>query len=604
MEHWRFQNKLAVPHVDEHRLVFTSKSPFLLEHAGAWNLCYDTIQMIDRELQGAHDLHLQRGLPPFFATSVAGAGSAESFAQYVEVAGWRPLPLNLNVSDVPKLARTLGGHDLYNEPLAPLRELIQNAADAIEVRSLIEDDFSIEDGLITIRFFESGGETILEIEDNGIGMSERVLTTALLDFGFSFWKSSSARREFPGLQAQTERLRGKYGIGFFSIFMWSSRIAVCSRRFNEGVDETRVLEFRHGLESRPLLRAARAGEKSSKWSTRIRAPLAANFLNSPVSTSNGRGDAWPPYLHREYKRYYEQQESWSWLQRIRLLCGPLSIRVNLESSSGLQQVSLPNWSDCSPNEFLEFFGDILFGKDPDSERFVGTLTPISGPPPMGGRCFISPYGDRYPGVGVYDKGIFITRSARPGLYGLVQSTVSNAARDRFKGNGYLIDKLWFETVRPKAFGLCRNIGEKLAIQKVLISSGNPDITQPLFIRNRELISISELMRQVTEDGFFHIRLSEVRDSLFSWKAIDKLSVIVGLPVNERRVYPLLEFAGNLLRDSNLEDHIESGEQPLFRFLRTVRDALGSNVKIESEYHEVGGYREDYIDISFCALPVD
>lgn len=215
IEHWQFQAKLTVPHVADQRLVYTSKNPFSVEQAGAWNLCFDTIQLVDRELRDANDLQLQKELPTFLVTGVAGAGSAENFARYVEVTGWKPLPLNLNVSDVPKLARTLGGHDLYNEPLAPLRELIQNAADAIEVRSLIEDDFSLDDGLITVRFIENAAETILEIEDNGIGMSERVLTTALLDFGFSFWKSSAARREFPGLQARTERLRGKYGIGFF-----------------------------------------------------------------------------------------------------------------------------------------------------------------------------------------------------------------------------------------------------------------------------------------------------------------------------------------------------------------------------------------------------
>lgn len=601
MEHWRFQSKLTVPHMEDHRLVFTSKSPFLVEQAGAWNLCYDTIQMIDRELQDAHDLQLQRNLSPFLATSVAGAGSAEGFSRYVEVAGWQPLPLNLNVSDVPKLARTLGGHDLYNEPLAPLRELIQNAADAIEVRSLIEEDFSIEDGLITIRFVESGAETTLEIEDNGIGMSERVLTTALLDFGFSFWKSSAARREFPGLQAKVDRLRGKYGIGFFSIFMWSTRIAVCSRRFNEGVDATRVLEFRHGLESRPLLRAAGAGEKSSKWTTRIRAPLGANFLRNPVPTPNGRDETWSDRYHRGFKNSYEGS---SWLQRIKLLCGPLSIKVNLETSGGTQQASLPQWRDCSPSEFLDFFGDVVFRKTTDSERFVGTLSPLSEQPPLGGRCFLSPYGDQSSGVGIYEKGIFITRAARDGIYGIVQSNVTNAARDRFASTKFYADKAWFDTVRPKAFGLCRNIGEQLALQKLLISIGAPEITQPLFIRNREFISISVLKRKISEDGFFHIRLSEEGDDKFSWRAIEKLEVIIGLTINEKRVYPLLSFGGNISSDTDLEKCIESGEQPLFRFLREVRDILGPNVKIESEHHEVSGYRDDYIDITLLSFPPD
>ena len=542
MEHWRFQNKLTVPHVEDHRLVYTSKSPFLVEHAGAWNLCFDTIQLIDRELHDAYDLHIQKNLPTFLVTSVAGASAAASFAKYVEVADWQPLPLNFNVSDVPKLARTLGGNDLYNEPLAPLRELIQNAADAIEVRSLIDNDFSIEDGLITIRLIESGSETVLEIEDNGIGMSERVLTTALLDFGFSFWKSSAARQEFPGLQSKVDRLRGKYGIGFFSIFMWSSQIAVCSRRFNEGSEATKVLEFRQGLESRPLLRTSGAGEKSTKWSTRVRAPLSSNF----VSSFGGKEEEYASMRMRH--TYRKPIQSDSWLHKIRRLCGPLAIKVNLETSSGVQQASLPDWRDCSPNEFLDFFGDIIFRRNPDSDRFISTLATLSEPPPMGGRCFLSPYGEQYSGIGVYEKGIYITTVGHVGAYGVVQSNVTNAARDRFLKLHVATDKTWLDIVRPKAFALCRNIGEQLALQKVLASIDSPDINQPLFIRNRKFITYADLKRNLSEEGFFHIRLVEDSENQFSWKLTDKLSVITGLTVNEQRVYPLIKFEGDISRD--------------------------------------------------------
>ncbi|HQT32935.1 MAG: hypothetical protein B7X82_14470 [Hydrogenophilales bacterium 17-64-65] len=600
MEHWQFQNRLTVPHVEEHRLVYTSKSPFPVEYAGAWNLCFDTIQMVDRELRDANDLHLQKNLPQFLVTGVAGAGSAENFAQYVEVTGWQPLPLNLKVSDVPKLARTLGGHDLYNEPLAPLRELIQNAADAIEVRSLIEDDFSLEDGLITIRFIENGAETILEVEDNGIGMSERVLTTALLDFGFSFWKSSAARREFPGLQAKTDRLRGKYGIGFFSVFMWSSHIAVCSRRFNEGVDATRVLEFRHGLESRPLLRAAGAGEKSSKWSTRMRIALGTDFLTSPIPAPEGR-DARLAHMYMSRRNHSEPK---SWLQKIRLLCGPLTIKVNVETSSGTQQASLPNWRDCAPNEFLEFFGNVIFNRNAGVDRFIGTLTSFTEPPPLGGRCFISPYSEQNSAIAVYEKGIFITHVTRPGICGVIQSQVTNAARDRFSELTVLNDKTWINAVRPKAFNLCRNLGEQLALQKFLISIDSPDSSQPLFIQNREFLSISELKRKLSEDGFFHIRLVEEREEQFVWKAADRLSVITGLTINERRVHPLVTFDGSVSPDSNLTEQIHSGQEPLFHFLREIQDTLGPNVTITSEHHEVSGYKEDYIDVTFQAEPVD
>jgi len=53
---------------------------------------------------------------------------------------------------------------------------------------------------------------------------------------------------------------GKYGIGFFSVFMWGERVRVTTRRYDEAQDETRVLEFENALKSRPLLRKALEAE--------------------------------------------------------------------------------------------------------------------------------------------------------------------------------------------------------------------------------------------------------------------------------------------------------------------------------------------------------
>lgn len=43
---------------------------------------------------------------------------------------------------------------------------------------------------------------IIEVEDNGVGMSPKVLTGPFLDFGQSFWGTSLMHEELPGLESK------------------------------------------------------------------------------------------------------------------------------------------------------------------------------------------------------------------------------------------------------------------------------------------------------------------------------------------------------------------------------------------------------------------
>jgi len=106
---------------------------------------------------------------------------------------------SVQVSDVPRLLTCLGGKELYGRnPRVPLRELIQNASDAVRARWAIES--RPEDwGKIAVRLGQDGGEHWLEVEDTGIGMSPLVLTKYLLDFSTTFWGSSAMIDELPGL---------------------------------------------------------------------------------------------------------------------------------------------------------------------------------------------------------------------------------------------------------------------------------------------------------------------------------------------------------------------------------------------------------------------
>lgn len=254
--HWAFQERLARPHIELDAMVFTTGQPFGREDAEAWWLAYDTLNSVDRELRDV-DLLLQgRNREVLKARRIKGAGSPEILARSVQTRGWRPVDARLQVSDVPRIVENLGGSKLYgNDPTVALRELIQNAADAVQARRKYQKR-AADWGLITVGLLSEGDKVWLVVEDNGIGMSEQVLTGPLLDFGTSFWRSPQAMEEFPGLMAAGMHAIGRFGIGFFSVFMLGPVVRVYSRRCDKGQDTGRLLEFRGGTSARPILSPA------------------------------------------------------------------------------------------------------------------------------------------------------------------------------------------------------------------------------------------------------------------------------------------------------------------------------------------------------------
>jgi hypothetical protein len=251
--HWSFQERLARPHIELDAVVFTTGQPFGREDAEAWWLAYDTLNAVDRELRDVDLLLQARGREVLKARRVKGAGSPEILARTVQTRGWRPVDARLQVSDVPRIVESLGGLKLYgNDPTVALRELIQNAADAVQARRRYQKR-PADWGLIAVGLLAEGGRTWLVVEDNGIGMSEQVLTGPLLDFGTSFWRSSLAMDEFPGLMAAGMHAIGRFGIGFFSVFMLGRVVRVYSRRCDRGQETGRLLEFRDGTAARPIL---------------------------------------------------------------------------------------------------------------------------------------------------------------------------------------------------------------------------------------------------------------------------------------------------------------------------------------------------------------
>lgn len=269
-QHWLFQQRLYQPRLESERLVYTSKSSFRPDEFNSWWLCFDTLKMIDEELRDVDSILGDSRRPRLKAKGVAAINNINLLSRLIGTDGWVPVDTKIHVGNVAKLVKSLGGEQLYGKNLlVPLREIIQNACDAVRARRTLEGEDSTW-GTVTVRAGSDKTGHYIEVEDNGVGMSTAVLSGPFLDFGTSLWNSSLMHEEFPGLESKGFSSTGKYGVGFFSTFMWGERVSVTTRRFEESRKSTRVLNFDKGLSSRPLLREAHEDEYIKDGGTRIR----------------------------------------------------------------------------------------------------------------------------------------------------------------------------------------------------------------------------------------------------------------------------------------------------------------------------------------------
>ncbi|MBC2878578.1 MULTISPECIES: HSP90 family protein [Streptomyces] len=105
-------------------------------------------------------------------------------------------------------------HHLYSSPKVYLRELLQNAVDAITARRAEEPTAPA-----TVRLHADGGR--LRVEDSGIGLTEADVHDLLATIG------RSSKRD--GLESARSEFLGQFGIGLLACFVVAEEIRVVSR---------------------------------------------------------------------------------------------------------------------------------------------------------------------------------------------------------------------------------------------------------------------------------------------------------------------------------------------------------------------------------------
>ncbi|SDG98916.1 HD domain-containing protein [Bosea robiniae] len=267
LDHWDFQARLKPGLLRNGALLFESKIAFNRDNMSSWWTAFDSVSVADRELRDCDKeirVRIQRqshhDLKRFAAINAEGANDPERLKQFIKVTGWLPVDTAVRIGNPVSLIEKLGGWALYgNDLIAPARELIQNAADAIRAREHLGTN-TVYKGIIEIDILIDEKSDLFSpckivISDNGIGMPPEIMHGTLLNFGESLWTSPRLPFTYPGLSTNTNfRPTGQFGIGFYSVFMIADQVSVTSRTWEDGVKCAKTLHFQQGVRSRAELR--------------------------------------------------------------------------------------------------------------------------------------------------------------------------------------------------------------------------------------------------------------------------------------------------------------------------------------------------------------
>ncbi len=122
--------------------------------------------------------------------------------------------------DLKGIIRLLSDN-LYSSPDVFLREILQNAVDAIRARKKLEPDFA--EGQIMVTYKEKKDSAELIFKDNGVGLTKEEIHSFLSVIGQSSKSSEEVRGSFIG----------QFGIGLLSGFLVAEDIKVISRSVKE-----------------------------------------------------------------------------------------------------------------------------------------------------------------------------------------------------------------------------------------------------------------------------------------------------------------------------------------------------------------------------------
>jgi hypothetical protein len=141
--------------------------------------------------------------------------------------------------DQAKILDLLTGHTLYNDANVVLRELAQNAIDAVRLQAKVEEKSSLSNGKIEINW--DSKNRILSVQDNGTGMSQRIIEDHLLKVGASRYQDPDFKKRYPDFSSIS-----RFGIGILSAFMIADSVEIFTSNIEDEKGRHLSLKSVHG----------------------------------------------------------------------------------------------------------------------------------------------------------------------------------------------------------------------------------------------------------------------------------------------------------------------------------------------------------------------
>ena len=131
---------------------------------------------------------------------------------------------------------------LYSENEIFLREIVSNAVDATNKLKTLASagEFKGELGDLTIKVEIDKQKKTLTIRDNGIGMTSEEVDKYINQIAFS-GATEFVEKFKTQTEAEAANIIGHFGLGFYSSFMVSNKVALISKSYRQAEDEKGVI---------------------------------------------------------------------------------------------------------------------------------------------------------------------------------------------------------------------------------------------------------------------------------------------------------------------------------------------------------------------------
>lgn len=158
---------------------------------------------------------------------------------------WRSVKSDVRLEGVPpqklkfeldrgRLLDLLVGHTLYNDATVAIRELLQNAIDAVRYQHYLEKRDALRAGrealpIGRVKVIWDGEKRTLAIEDNGTGMDLDIIQNHLMKVGASYYNTNQFEAENTDFTPIS-----RFGIGILTCFMVSDDIEIVTVKGSRG----------------------------------------------------------------------------------------------------------------------------------------------------------------------------------------------------------------------------------------------------------------------------------------------------------------------------------------------------------------------------------